>query len=336
MWTHLMAQIATEENLYQAWRKVRSNKGSAGVDTVSIQAFETKLGEHLADLRRRLQEDTYYPLSLRRTTAPKRGGGRRGLAIPTVADRVVQRAFVHVLEPLFEEVFLDCSYGYRPGRSVEQAVQAVLHHRKAGYGWILDADIEHFFDSVNHTLLMDLLRGFEGAAANICLHVFAQSLKHDLSFSGRRERPARDPINAMLNLGYTLLYNNMFAALNIVGLDPYMGFFHQPKHGHAALVSDLIEEFRPVIVDTLVVLMVNHKEVTVEDFQRQSKGEMRFTDHALRRFLDRYDRRLNTQVFYPPMKARFTYRQIFELQARQFAHLVMGAEKEYTPYLWDW
>lgn len=160
MWTHLMAQIATEENLYQAWRKVRSNKGSAGVDTISIQAFEAKLGEHLADLRRRLQEDTYYPLSLRRTTAPKRGGGRRGLAIPTVADRVVQRAFVHVLEPLFEEVFLDCSYGYRPGRSVEQAVQTVLHHRKAGYGWILDADIERYFDSVNHTLLMDLLRGY--------------------------------------------------------------------------------------------------------------------------------------------------------------------------------
>lgn len=189
---------------------------------------------------------------------------------------------------------------------------------------------------VQSSVDLDTLRGIEGAAANICLHVFAQSLKYDLSFSGRRDRPARDPINAMLNLGYTLLYNNMFAALNIVGFDPYMGCFHQPKHGHAALASDLIEEFRSVIVDTLVVLMVNHKEVTAEDFRCQSNGEVRFTDHSLRPFLDRYDHRLNTQVFYDPMKARFTYRQIFELQARQFAHLVMGAEKEYTPYLWDW
>lgn len=160
MWTNLMAQIATETNLYEAWRKVRSNKGAAGVDAVSIQAFEARLDDHLPDLHNRLHEDTYYPLPLRRTTIPKRDGGERGLAIPTIADRVVQRAFVNVLEPLFEEVFLDGNYGYRPGRNVEQAVQAILRHRQAGYDWILDADIVRFFDSVNHALLMERLRDY--------------------------------------------------------------------------------------------------------------------------------------------------------------------------------
>lgn len=160
MWNNLMPQITTEENLYDAWRKVRANKGSAGVDSVSIEAFEARLNNNLADLRNRLQEETYYPLPLRRTTIPKRDGGERGLAIPTVADRIVQRAFVNVLEPLFEEVFLDCSYGYRPGRNVEQAVHKVLSYRQDGYGWIVDADITRFFDSVNHGLLMAVLRTY--------------------------------------------------------------------------------------------------------------------------------------------------------------------------------
>jgi CRISPR-associated protein Cas1 len=183
---------------------------------------------------------------------------------------------------------------------------------------------------------LDALLGIEGAASNVYFRVFAQALRQDLPFPGQRERPARDPINSMLNLGYTLLYNNIFAALNVVGLDPYMGCYHQPKHGHASLASDLIEEFRPVIVDAVVVLMVNHKEVSLKDFRRLSKGEMRFTDDALRRFIARYDGRLDTQVFYAPLKARYTYRQILELQARQFARLVMGEEKEYVSYRWDW
>ncbi len=183
---------------------------------------------------------------------------------------------------------------------------------------------------------LDALRGVEGAAAQIYFRVFAQALRQDLSFPMQRDRPARDPINAMLNLGYTLLYNNVFAALNVVGLDPYMGCYHQPKHGHAALASDLMEEFRPVIVDALVVLMVNHKEIALKDFRRLAKGEMRFTDDALRRFIARYDGRLDTQVFYAPLKARYTYRQILELQARQFARLVLGDQKEYIPYRWDW
>jgi RNA-directed DNA polymerase len=160
-----MEKIATEENLYDAWRTVRSNKGAAGVDAVSLRVFQANLEENLADLRQRLQDDTYYPLPLRRTTIPKKDGGERGLAIPTVADRVAQRAFVNVLDPLFDPVFLECSYGFRVGRSVEHAVQAVLRHRQEGYGWIVDADVEAFFDSVSHALLMERLRSAIGDRA---------------------------------------------------------------------------------------------------------------------------------------------------------------------------
>ncbi len=187
MWTNLMEQIATEENLYNAWRKVRANKGAAGVDAVSVQVFEERLEEHLADLRLRLLDDTYYPLPLRRTTIPKRGGGERGLAIPTVSDRVAQRAFVNVLEPLFEEVFLDCSYGFRLERSVEHAVQAVLRHRQEGYGWILDADIERFFDTVDHSLLMEQLRVY--VADRAVLRTVQMWLDVGVLTEGRPSRP---------------------------------------------------------------------------------------------------------------------------------------------------
>ena len=154
----LMTRIASEETLYAAWRKVRANRGAAGSDAVTISQFEERLTDHLAGLGRRLRDETYLPGALRRTTFPKRDGSLRELAIPTVMDRVAQRAFVDVLEPLFEAQFLDCNWGFRPARGVDGAVQAVLGHRQAGYIWAVDADITRFFDSIHIPILMELLR----------------------------------------------------------------------------------------------------------------------------------------------------------------------------------
>lgn len=154
----LIARIASEENLYNAWRKVRANQGGAGVDAVTLSQFEARLEEHLTDLSRRLREEEYLPTPLRRASIPKSDGGTRGLAIPTVGDRVAQRACVNILEPVFEAEFLDCSYGYRPGRGVSDAAQAVQAARQQGFGWVVDADIAAFFDTLNHAILLEQLR----------------------------------------------------------------------------------------------------------------------------------------------------------------------------------
>ena len=154
----LLDQMTAEGNLYAAWRLVRANQGGPGTDAVGLDEYEADLAANLDGLRRRLRDETYLPLPLRRATMPKRDGGARELAIPAVADRVAQRAFVNLLEGVFEPVFLPCSYGYRPGRGVADAVEAVLAHRAAGHGWILDADVQDFFPSVDHALLMERLR----------------------------------------------------------------------------------------------------------------------------------------------------------------------------------
>lgn len=154
----LLDRITTEDNLYAAWRLVRANRGGPGTDAVGLDEYEAGLTANLDGLRRRLRDESYLPLPLRRATLPKRGGGVRDLAIPAVADRVAQRAFVNVLEGVFEPVFLPCSFGYRPGRGVAQAVEAVLRHRAEGCGWVLDADVQDFFPSVSHALLMERLR----------------------------------------------------------------------------------------------------------------------------------------------------------------------------------
>lgn len=155
----LLDKITTEENLYAAWRLVRANRGGPGTDAVGLDEYEAGLIRNLDGLRRRLRDESYLPLPLRRATLPKRDGGARELAIPTVADRVAQRAFVNVLEGVFEPTFLPCSFGYRPGLGVAQAVEAVLRHRAEGCGWVLDADVRDFFPSVSHALLLERLRG---------------------------------------------------------------------------------------------------------------------------------------------------------------------------------
>jgi group II intron reverse transcriptase/maturase len=155
--TSLLDPIATPAALMGAWKSVRANRGGAGVDRVTIQKFETHLEENLADLAQRLREDHYYPMPLRRVQIPKPQGGVRDLGIFTVEDRIVQRAVLDTLEPLFEPEFLDCSFGYRPGRSVQDAVARVQELRAAGNGWAVDADIRDFFASLNHHRLITLV-----------------------------------------------------------------------------------------------------------------------------------------------------------------------------------
>jgi RNA-directed DNA polymerase len=153
----LMAQISQIDHLMAAWKKVRANKGAAGVDLVTIQQFEANLYANLQALAETLREDRYYPLPVKRFGVPKPDGRTRPLAILAVEDRIVQRAVLDALEPMFEAEFLPCSYGYRQGRKAADAIQQLLQYQAQGYRWVVDGDIRDFFGSLDHRILMRFL-----------------------------------------------------------------------------------------------------------------------------------------------------------------------------------
>ncbi len=150
----LLDEVCAAENLISAWDKVRATHGAAGVDHVSIAAFEQHWRANLAQLERELREQTYRPRPTLALTIEKPDGSARHLGVLTVRDRVAQRAVYAVIAPLFERLFLDCSYAYRPGRSTAQAVAAVLRARRRGYVWAVDADIDAFFDTLDQRILL--------------------------------------------------------------------------------------------------------------------------------------------------------------------------------------
>lgn len=154
----VIQQVLHWPNLVQAWEKVADNQGSAGPDRVSIKRFARNWEENLRRICELVAQRRYKPGGLRRVAILKRSGGMRVLRIPNVGDRVLQRAALNVLERTIDRTFLPCSYGYRPKRGVQQAVAAILALREADNTWVVDADIDDCFDSLDHHLLADLLK----------------------------------------------------------------------------------------------------------------------------------------------------------------------------------
>jgi len=146
--------VAAPANLKAAWLHVRGKRAAPGVDGVSVAAYDRDASRHLGSLRRDMLAQRYRPHPARVLTIPKRVSGRRQIAILTVHDRVAQRATLQVLETWLERVFEPSSYAYRPGRSVNQAIYQIERWRDEGYRWVVDADIEECFDSLDHALLM--------------------------------------------------------------------------------------------------------------------------------------------------------------------------------------
>jgi group II intron reverse transcriptase/maturase len=154
----LIDKVYNPINLDESWQHVRENKGSAGVDGLTIAAFAEREDQLLARLHEQLRNQTYRPQPVRRVEIPKAsGGGMRNLGIPSVLDRVVQQALVQKMEPIFEPLFADCSFGYRPGRSPHTAMRKVWCEINEGNQWILDADLRSYFDNIDQELLIDLI-----------------------------------------------------------------------------------------------------------------------------------------------------------------------------------
>ncbi|KMY56595.1 group II intron reverse transcriptase/maturase [Geobacillus stearothermophilus] len=154
MW---MKQVLSRENLLRALKQVEKNKGSHGTDGMSVKDLRRHLVEHWDAIRHALEEGTYEPCPVRRVEIPKPNGGVRLLGIPTVTDRFIQQAIAQVLTPIFDPSFLEHSYGFRPGRRGHDAVKKAKQYIQEGYTWVVDIDLEKFFDRVNHDKLMGIL-----------------------------------------------------------------------------------------------------------------------------------------------------------------------------------
>ena len=150
----LMEEVCERENLKEALRRVKANKGSAGVDGMTVGGITDYLKQHWPAIREQLLNGTYEPRPVRRVEIPKPDGGVRKLGIPTVLDRFIQQAVMQVLQRQWDPTFSENSYGFRPGRSAQQAVAQAQKYIAEGHGWCVDLDLEKFFDRVNHDKLM--------------------------------------------------------------------------------------------------------------------------------------------------------------------------------------
>lgn len=177
---------------------------------------------------------------------------------------------------------------------------------------------------------LDVLRGLEGQAAAVYFGVFRRLLRQDMGFRKRVYYPPTDPVNAALSFGYTLLLNQLVGAVQVVGLDPYLGFFHVIDYGRPSLALDLEEEFRP-LVDRLVLDLINDQKLTARQFTRPAgrKKAVYLSEEGRPIFIAAYESLVNSTVVYPPTGKQNTYRRCFELQTRQVARIVLGKARKY-------
>lgn len=155
---NLLERILDRNNLNRAYKQVKRNHGAPGIDGMTVEQALPWLQEHRAELLQSIREGKYTPSPVRRKEIPKPDGGVRKLGIPTVVDRIIQQAIAQQLQPIYEPLFTDASYGYRPRRSGQQAVRQVKKYAEQGYTYAVEVDLSKYFDTLNHELLMELLR----------------------------------------------------------------------------------------------------------------------------------------------------------------------------------
>ena len=156
----LLEKVLNAQNLADATNAVLANKGAGGVDKLSVEQFKEKYerGEiNFEEIKELIRIRKYNPQPVRRVYIPKENGDKRGLGIPTIMDRIIQQAIAQVLTPIYEEQFSETSYGFRPGRSCEMAIIKTLEIFNDGYNWIVDIDLEKFFDNVCHDKLISII-----------------------------------------------------------------------------------------------------------------------------------------------------------------------------------
>jgi group II intron reverse transcriptase/maturase len=154
----LIDVITSKENLNRAYKKIVTNKGASGIDEMTVDELGAYIKENEDAIVQSLRNRTYIPKPVRRVYIPKDNGKERPLGIPTVLDRTIQQAVAQPISDIYEDTFSEYSYGFRPGRSCHDAIKQALNYLNEGYEWVIDIDIEQFFDKVNHDKLIQVLR----------------------------------------------------------------------------------------------------------------------------------------------------------------------------------
>jgi RNA-directed DNA polymerase len=185
----------------KAYKHVKGNGGSPGVDGMTVEELGPYLREHWTELREALLEGTYQPQPVKRVNIPKPGGGVRKLGVPTAVDRLIQQAFLQVLQPRWDRTFSECSFGFRPGRSAHQALRFAQKHLRRGYRWVVDMDLEKFFDRVNHDKLMsEVAKRVRDQRVLVLIRRFLKAgvLDHDALHETVEGTPQGGPLSPLL------------------------------------------------------------------------------------------------------------------------------------------
>ena len=180
--------------------------------------------------------------------------------------------------------------------------------------------------------LTESLLGYEGQAAQVYFQALSHLIPKTFSFTKRTRRPPTDPVSALLSLGYTLLFHNMYSLVQAIGLHPHFGNLHVPQQNHPALISDLIEEFRSPIVDSLVVFLVNSKIIKPDDFTSpDERGGVYLYPDAFKLYLKHWQQRLQLEVTHPLTRNKVNYHRCIELQIWEYIAFLMEENKFYRP-----
>lgn len=198
----LMDKILSQKNLQEAMKRVKSNKGASGIDKMSVEEIDEYFSKHIEEIKTSIWEKKYRPRAVKRVYIPKPNGKKRPLGIPVVVDRVIQQAVAQVFSELYDECFSEHSYGFRPNRSAHQAMEEVLFYLNEGCEWVIDLDIETYFDTVNHDKLISILR--EKVKDDVTLHLVRSFLRAGIMEDGiihRNEEgvPQGGPLSPILS-----------------------------------------------------------------------------------------------------------------------------------------
>ena len=214
----LMEKILSQENLEMAIKKVRQNKGAPGIDKMTVQEVEYWFEQYREEFISKIMNKQYRPMPVKRVYIPKANGKQRPLGIPIVVDRVIQQAIAQVLSTIYEPIFSEHSFGFRPKRSAHMAMEEVLNNLNEGYEWIIDLDIEKFFDTVNHDKLISILREHVNDATT--LHLIRAYLRAGVLDNGLMKRtmvgtPQGGPISVILSNIYLDKFDKELESRNL-------------------------------------------------------------------------------------------------------------------------
>ncbi|HIE52761.1 MAG TPA: CRISPR-associated endonuclease Cas1, partial [Armatimonadetes bacterium] len=193
------------------------------------------------------------------------------------------------------------------------------------------AALESSMQTVAQQDSLETVRGVEGQAAAVYFRALTRMLRRAVDFHGRTRQPPRDPVNALLSLGYTLLGNELLAVLSAQGFDPYLGFLHGISYGRPSLALDLLEEFRAPVVDRLTLALFNLAVLTPDDFQSHPQGGVTLKPKPLKRYLREYEEHLNRPFKNPATGQQTSFRRLLTIQARKLARVVKEGG-EYEPF----